>query len=73
MSDFNLLYRNRFEQSSKFDIFSNIFSSYFSFIVLLNVFLNVSLTSKKGLLKSSKLFLLSSTSLNISVAEVYHV
>jgi hypothetical protein len=73
MSDFKLLYRNSFEQSSKFDIFSNIFSSYFSFIVLLNVFLNASLTSKKGLLKSSKLFLLSSTSFNISVAEVYHV
>ena len=50
MSGFNLLYRNSFELSSKFDIFSSIFSSYFSFIV----FLNVSLTSKKGLLKSSK-------------------
>ena len=56
MSVFNLLYRNSFELSSKFDIFSSIFSSYFSFIVFLNVFLNVSLTSKKGLLKSSKLF-----------------
>ena len=38
MSVFNLLYRNSFELSSKFDIFS----SYFSFIF----FLNVSLTSK---------------------------
>jgi acid phosphatase family membrane protein YuiD len=35
MSVFNLLYRNSFEQSSKFDIFSSIFSSYFSFIVFL--------------------------------------
>ena len=51
---FNLLYRNSFELSSKIDIFS----SYISFIVFLNVFLNVSLTSKNGLLKSSKLFLL---------------
>ena len=42
MSVFNLLYRNSFELSSKFDIFS----SYFSFIYFLNVFLNVSLTSK---------------------------
>jgi hypothetical protein len=73
MSVFNILYRNSFELSLKFDIFSSIFSSYFSFIVFLNVFLNVSLTNKKGLLKSSKLFLLSSTSLNISVAKVYHV
>ena len=73
MSVFNILYRNSFELSLKFDIFSSIFFSYFSFIVFLNVFLNVSLTNKKGLLKSSKLFLLSSTSLNISVAKVYHV
>jgi hypothetical protein len=39
MSVFNILYRNSFELSSKFDIFSSIFSSYFSFIVFLNVFL----------------------------------